>query len=135
MMPKKEFKQEWCQMLIDHMGQGQSFESFGRVAKCGKTKLYEFLNEYPEFKEAKSQGELESMFYWEKIGIAIAIGSKTKDFDSKRASGRMVEFFMRTRFHKIYGNREKHEIETNGSTPSFTIIPYKEESKDLDEDD
>lgn len=72
-----KYKQEYCQMLIDHMEQGKSLESFvavlyrhtsGAVRVCRKT-LYNWMRDYPEFQEARDFGNDLSLDFWEEMGI------------------------------------------------------------------
>lgn len=54
-------------MLIEHMGKGYSFESFGAVVKCNRDTLYNWTVLFSIFSDAKSQGELESLYFWEQL--------------------------------------------------------------------
>lgn len=59
----------YCQMLIDHMEKGFSYESFaGTIRVCKKT-LYNWEKEFEEFLHAKSIAIELCRLHWEKVGI------------------------------------------------------------------
>jgi hypothetical protein len=63
-----EYRPEFCDRLIDHMGEGLSYESFaGTLGVCKKT-LYNWEKEFPEFEQAKGIGLEKGRLYWEKAG-------------------------------------------------------------------
>lgn len=74
------YKPEYCQLLIQHMKGGLSFESFaGKIGKSRET-LYEWEGVYSEFSDAKKEAEALCLQWWENAGIAGMLGLKqTKD--------------------------------------------------------
>ena len=86
-MPRKEpfgrptaYKKKYCPMLIEHMRQGLSFESFGGVAEVSKQTLYTWLQKHPDFLDAKLKGDGLSLLVWEKLGMA-GMTAKIKFFN------------------------------------------------------
>lgn len=69
-----KYRDEFCDKLIEHMRQGNSFESFGAVVDCGRASAYNWLAAHPEFLEAKNKGEILSLKFYEDMGKAIATG-------------------------------------------------------------
>lgn len=67
--PRHPFSQELCWRLVEHMSGGLSFESFGAVAGCSRSTLYQWLDEFPEFKEARDVAVLHCQKFWEERGI------------------------------------------------------------------
>lgn len=63
-----KYKQKYCQMLIDHMAEGYSFESFGGVIEVSEKTLYNWEVEFPEFLHSKNIGVQKSMIWWERVG-------------------------------------------------------------------
>lgn len=63
-----KYHRDYCEMLITHMREGLSIESFGGVIGVSKDTIYEWCKVYPEFSDAKSLGESASRLYWEKVG-------------------------------------------------------------------
>jgi hypothetical protein len=66
----RKYKPEYAAMLINHMSDGSSFMSFGAVAEVSKATLYDWLDTYPEFKEAYEIAKLQALSWWEKQGKA-----------------------------------------------------------------
>ena len=69
-----KYKPEFCQMLIDHMTQGLSYESFAAITETHKDSLYEWEKVHPEFSEAKKKGLALSQMWWEKVYAEHATG-------------------------------------------------------------
>ena len=61
-----DYREEFCEMLIQHMAEGHSFESFGAVVKCGKTTLYLWRDAHPEFMNSLEQGRAAHLKFMEK---------------------------------------------------------------------
>lgn len=65
---------KYCEMLIDHMSQGLSFEAFaGKIEVTFKT-LYNWAEANPEFLQAKETGQAKSRLFWEQLGNSGAAG-------------------------------------------------------------
>lgn len=69
-----KYKPEFCEMLIKHMSEGYSFASFGGVAGCSEETLHQWKKQYEDFSESYKKGQALSMQFWEKLGMAQAIG-------------------------------------------------------------
>ncbi len=82
------YKPEYCQMLIDHMAQGLSFESFGGVVDVSKQTLYDWEKVNPEFLDAKKRGESHSRLVWEKHGIEGLYSTETCEYENGRLSSK-----------------------------------------------
>jgi hypothetical protein len=63
-----DYKEEYCQMLIDHMAEGYSFKSFGGIISVVEDTLHEWVKVHPKFSESKNIGTLKSMVFWEQVG-------------------------------------------------------------------
>lgn len=64
-----EFSQEYPAMLVLHMAQGLSYESFGGLISVDKGTLYNWEKQFPEFFNAKREAVLKCLLFWEKLGI------------------------------------------------------------------
>ena len=69
-----KYKPEYCDMLIEHMAQGLSFESFGGIIRVHRETLYEWCKVYPEFSDAKGVGKSCSLLWWEQLGRGLSSG-------------------------------------------------------------
>lgn len=69
-----KYKPEYCQMLIDHMSQGLSFESFAADVDTWAGTLYRWEEAHPEFREAKRKGFEKCRKFYEKAGVAGFMG-------------------------------------------------------------
>ena len=63
-----DYKPEYCEMLIEHMSEGYSFESFGGVIEVSERVLYDWEKAHKEFLHSKEIGVQKSMVWWEKVG-------------------------------------------------------------------
>ncbi len=95
------YKPEYCQMLIDHMAEGFSFETFAaKLDYCSASNLYNWVELHPAFSEAKKVATQRGQLFWEQLARAAAAG-KIKNFNST-----VWIFTMKNRF----GWRDKHDI-------------------------
>lgn len=76
-MSAKKYKPELCDELINHMSKGYSFESFAGVINVTRSLLYIWLDEYPEFKEAKEIAFAKRALFAEEQMINQAMGRTT----------------------------------------------------------
>ena len=116
-MKPTTFKEEYCQMLMDHMNNGMSYESFGAVVNKGRSTLYDWEKSHETWREAKEVAIEKALSFFEKrlidkvsgnTKVLEAQGIKIKDIDTS-----CLVFALKTRMHKIYS--EKTEVEVSGS--------------------
>ena len=69
-----EYKPEYCNLVVTHMGDGNTFRSFGPVVGVSHQCLYEWIDKHPEFGDAKKVAEDHCEWYWLKLGKAAASG-------------------------------------------------------------
>lgn len=64
-----EYKPEYCDMVIEHMSMGLSFESFaGLIGTCRST-LYNWMEKFPDFMDSKKRGDMACLLWWEREGF------------------------------------------------------------------
>jgi hypothetical protein len=63
-----EYKPEYADKLIEHMREGDSFETFGAIVGKSRRTLYNWIDTHEDFKEAKEVGEVLSEHWWWKKG-------------------------------------------------------------------
>lgn len=98
--PRIQYSSCWCDMLVEHMEKGLSFESFAGVVGISRAKLYHFVhpqNGIPEFIDAQKEGQAKSLLIWEKMGIGLVTGKF-----GKGANGVVWMMNMYNRFPDIY---------------------------------
>lgn len=106
-------------MLIYHMATGRSFESFAaKVNVCFDT-LYYWQNKYPQFKEAHLEGKAKALEFFE--------GKLLEGIKGERVGAALLNTVIKARFHKIYGDVHKHQIEAK-----TTVEQLIESAKDKD---
>ncbi len=106
-----EFKPEYCEMLIEHMSKGLSFEAFaGVIGVCKKT-LYNWADTIPQFLHAKERAYGKCMLWWEQAGIdglwTMSERSGKDSYSSKSLNSTVWALNMKNRFKW----RDKHEDE------------------------
>lgn len=70
-----------CQELIDFMAQGYSKEATAAKLGIAKDTLYAWDKKHTEFSDAIKEGEIKSLLFWEKTGMAGMLG-KLPGFNS-----------------------------------------------------
>lgn len=63
-----KYDPKYCEMLIEHMGQGMSFESFAGLIGVTRKLLYDWEKAHPSFLHAKRLGTDKSLCWWESQG-------------------------------------------------------------------
>lgn len=126
--PRYKYKDEYCELVKNHLSQGKSIESFGGKIGVVRATIYEWKKHIPEFAEAIEIGtangldKLETLLFAKADGREITIGDKK--FNPKNSDLGAIIFPLKTRFHKIYGDKTKHEVETgNGVSISLAYTP------------
>lgn len=108
-------------MLIEHMRGGLSYESFAGIIGVVKQTLYNWEKEHDEFLDARKQGDMLSLLYWERKGIDGLHNESFKDEDgmtvNRSINATMWIFNMKNR-HKW---RDKHEDDEDKKPPTSTI--------------
>ena len=133
------YKQEFCDLLIDHMEKGYSYESFAGLLGVSKQTIYDWEKANPEFLDAKKRATEKSRLFWEKVGIENIVNIETME---KGESGNFTAvkkslnsaawiFNMKNRFKDDW--KDKHENEFSGSIG--TVIMPTPLDEDLEEND
>ena len=88
-----KFKEEYCQMLIEHMALGFSFESFAGLISVNQDTLHEWCKVHAIFSEAKKLAFAKCQLFWEAIGMEGLWSTKERSLNT----GNYV-FQMKNRF-------------------------------------
>ena len=111
-----DYKPEYCQMLIDHMAKGYSFESFAGLIRAARSSIYLWIDVHEEFSDAKKEGLELCRLFWE--GKAIELIEEQSEYDSvtKTTTTRKLNttlwiFNMKNRFKDEWSDTHKQEVE------------------------
>lgn len=77
-----KYKPEYCEMLVEHMENGLSFESFAGTIDVSREVLYDWEKVHEEFLHAKKRGFAKCQLWWEKAGNAGLWGNKDGTFNT-----------------------------------------------------
>lgn len=119
-MPQKpKYKPEYCEMLLDHLSKGFSYDSFGGDIGICRATMYNWEEAHPEWKEAKIQGQKNGQKFFEQRLIAKISGQEIDGIDLKKIDVTCLIFALKTRYWKTYS--EKTQIEHTGENVSITF--------------
>lgn len=89
------YKPEFCEMLIEHMSKGNTFETFTYVAGIkNKDTLNEWVKKHPEFADAKSVGRQAFRLWLENLVKQHIVSVRSGEM-STTLNSRIVEFYFR----------------------------------------
>ena len=102
------YEERYCDMLVEHMGRGLSYETFSAKINTHRQTLYDWEDRYDAWLYAKKRGAEASQLMWESIGVAQAVG------DKKRGKGSVPTwiFNMKNRFN--WADRNETNISSDG---------------------
>lgn len=123
-----KYDPKYCEMLIDHMAEGLSFDAFAGRVEVTRETLYEWARVHSEFSDAKKIGFSKCLTMWEELGVKIAKGE---------IQGQPATWFinMKNRFPKTWRDKHEHVIEhqkpsiierSNGDQVILDVTPIKE---------
>jgi len=123
-----KYEPRFCDMLIEHMAKGYSFESFASISDTCKDTLYEWVKTHPEFSDARKKALDKNRYWWESQAIENILNKEetTKDKDGnfntvKTSINAPIWIFnMKNRFKDEW--RDRQETELSG-TLSTVILP------------
>lgn len=100
-----KYKPEYCQLLIDHMSKGLSFETFGAVINVNRDTIFEWVKVHKDFSDAKIEAIAKCQLFWENLGVEHILnvtksqseGGVTKS-GSKSLNASVWIFNMKNRF-------------------------------------
>lgn len=102
-----KYKKEYCELLVQHMSQGLSFESFAGEIDVNRDTVHEWATRHKDFSEAKRRGEAKSRIIWEKILVGGATG-KIKNYNATSAI-----FALKNKFPKEWRDRKEIDVHTD----------------------
>lgn len=129
-----KYKLEYCEMLIEHMSGGYSFESFAGTIRVNRDSLYEWEKVHPEFSDAKKVGVEASRLFWEAQGIDGLYSTTEYNEDGKPLKSKSINasiwiFNMKNRFRDQW--HDKQQIEHSGHIADLPDEKLDEKLKEL----
>lgn len=114
-----KFLEKYCQMLIEHMESGYSYESFAGVVDVDRDTLYHWEKIHPIFSDAKKKAFSKCLLWWDKLGVDNALNiTESHQVGNSRTTksvglntGNFV-FQMKNRFNWTDKREEKIEQRT-----------------------
>lgn len=66
------FKDAYCNEVIEYLAQGHSVTAFAGHIGAGRSTVYEWVEQFPEFAVSMKIGQAKATAFWEEILIKIA---------------------------------------------------------------
>lgn len=104
-----DYRPEYCEMLVKHMAEGLSFESFAGVIGATKKTLYNWSDANPEFLHAKETGTEKCRVFWEKLGRDYVVNRSIAGAESTSLNTGVYVFNMKNRFPEEW--KDKKEVD------------------------
>lgn len=124
-----KYKKEYCDLLIEHMSKGLSFESFAAVIKVNHDTIHEWCKVHKDFSDTKKEAFALSRLFWEQHGIdglysITEYDEKTgKPTRSKSMNATVWIFNMKNRF----GWRDNIDVNSTVTTEIKVTIDKDDE--------
>lgn len=130
------YKPEYCQMLIDHMANGDSLTDFAALIDVHIDTIYEWAKVYSDFSEAKKRAFAKCQSWWEKQGKEglweeTEYDEKGRPLKSKRINATVWIYNMKCRFKADWHDPEPAKESTDSkATIEAEIAKQLAQSKD-----
>jgi hypothetical protein len=111
-----KYDEKFCQMLIDHMAKGLSYETFGPSINVAQSTV-ELWEKHPEFSGAKKEAFGKCRLFWESIGIEGIWNEK----DGRVLNTGNYVFQMKNRFKWT----DRVEVQGSGDESKPLVLAYK----------
>ena len=101
-----KYKEEYCQLLVEHMADGLSYESFAGVVGVSKQTIYDWEKVNSDFLDSKKKGFAMAQLFWEKAGLnGMFMGGKDNPFNAT-----VWVFNMKNRFGWVDRKETSHAV-------------------------
>lgn len=114
------YEERFCEMLIEHMEKGFSYESFAGLIGVSKQTIYDWEKANPQFLDSKKIGVEKSRLFWETQGIEGVYTTETFEQDengsksTKKALNSSVWIFnMKNRFKDEWRDKQETDLNVN----------------------
>jgi len=126
-----KYREEFCDLLVEHMKMGKSYDSFpSRIYDhckmyVGLTTMYDWEKKYPEWKNAKAIAVSKALDFYETRASVKVSGQTVKGIDAKLIDSYVLMGMLKTRFYKIYGDKQRIEHDIDEETKEQLKLCYK----------
>ena len=103
------FKEEYCELLIEHMAKGLSIQSFAGTIGASNQAIHEWFDRHQSFADAKHIGMEKNRLFYERAGVGGMLG-KIKNFNAT-----VYVFNMKNRFPKDWNDRSQIDQTINAN--------------------
>lgn len=133
-MNRVKYRKDFPEKLLVHMTKGKCFMSFGKVAGCGPTILYEWIKKYPKFKAAHDAGQSARISALEDLAMIKISGQDVAKFDHKKSDTYLLSMLLKTAAPKEFSEKTEvdHKSSDGSMSPTNTaviIIPSNSREK------
>jgi DNA-binding XRE family transcriptional regulator len=125
------YNEEYCEMLIEHMKKGLSFESFAGVVGVANQTIYNWEKEFPEFLEAKRIGTGYCRLFYEQAGVDGLWEKEEYDVTKRvKTSKKINDRIWRLNMANRFGWRENQTLQEKIVEKRLIIQNEPEEPED-----
>lgn len=125
-----KYEERFCDLLIEHMDKGLSFEAFAGYLGVSKDTLFEWVKVHPEFSDSKKIGTEKARLWWESKATDYLLNCEktTRDSDGnvetvKTSLNSTVWIFnMKNRFRDEWKDKSEQEVNV---TQTEVLLPPK----------
>lgn len=137
-----KYKKSMDAFFEENLGKGYSKEASSGLAGINPDTMYEWIKVHPSFSEAIKRGEALSIAFFEGLLISKAqgrelipptyckeTGDQISGMNIHRSDTASIIFALKTRFHRVYGEKLDLKAEVSAKVQSITDLVDKH-SKD-----
>jgi len=130
-----DYREGYCDDLIEHMSSGLSFESFAGWCGCHVDTLYEWEKRHPEFSDAKKTAFEQNRLFWDRVAVDSLHDTTEYNEDGKPVSRKspnatMIIFNLKNRFPKQWRDRTEVDQTTQHSGTIAHTVEYVNDWRD-----
>ena len=120
-MRSYKYKEEYCDLMIEKMSEGYSYEAVAGFCGVCRDTLYEWEKKFPEWKAAKKEAFTQCQIFWEKAGLqGMFMGGKETPFNSA-----VWIFNMKNRFN--WSDRVHQDVKTEVTLEKLVGDTFEED--------
>lgn len=115
-----------AEKMEEELAKGFSIRACAPDIGVHRDTIYDWIEKYPDFSDSIKRGVDKGLKRLENRLLMLTSGVDIDGFDPKKCHLGGIIFILKTRFHEVYGDRQKVEqtVEVKG-TQSFQVVPYQ----------